>query len=189
MATNYLALHPVFTMYVETSKLYQKRDFGKRQDYIHQWSARQISMTLHWMITTILLTTLFTLFTTVLCCIRPDFPSLNDSKLRILSTKLHIVFWVLLCPEVVLFWAVRQWFEAGIVAKEFRGEWCKITKIRCPIDHIQQIAVGRDAMVYFFSWAVSSFATGMANQPRHFHSLISSVLSTKMLSTSLTWPR
>jgi len=74
------------------------------------------------MITTIPLSTLFSLFTTISCCIRPDFPSPNDSKLRILSTKLHIIFWVLLCPEMVLFWAVRQWFEAGIVAKEFRGE-------------------------------------------------------------------
>jgi len=77
----------------------------------------------------ILFSTLFTLFTTVSCCVRPDSPSPNDSKLQILSTKLKIVFWVFLCPEAVLYWAVGQWYEAGNVAKVFQCEWCKITGI------------------------------------------------------------
>jgi len=64
---------------------------------------------------------LFSLFTCVWCCSRPDFPSPYDSKLRILSTKLNIVFWVLVCPEAILFWAMRQWFEAGKVGREFQG--------------------------------------------------------------------
>ena len=70
----------------------------------------------------ILLGTFFTLFTTLWCCIRPDFPSHFDSKLRIFSTKLNIIFWALICPEAVLYWTMRQWFEAGKVAKEFQGE-------------------------------------------------------------------
>ena len=71
---------------------------------------------------TILTGTLFTLFTTLWCCIRPDFPSHLDSKLRIFSTKLNIIFWVSVCPEAVFYWAMRQWFEAGNVAKEFQRE-------------------------------------------------------------------
>lgn len=71
----------------------------------------------------ILLSTIFTLLTSLWCCIRPDSPSPHDSALRTLGAKLNIVFWVFICPEAVLFWAIRQWVEAGIVAKEFHGEY------------------------------------------------------------------
>jgi len=76
--------------------------------------------------TTILLSSLFTLFTTLWCCIRPDLPSYQDSKLRFILTKLNIIFWALLWPEAVLFWAVRQWLVAGRVAGELQRECFEI---------------------------------------------------------------
>jgi len=76
---------------------------------------------------TILVSIFFTLFTTFWCCVRPDFPSHLDSKLRILSIKLNIIFWASVCPEVVLYWAMRQWFEAGKVAEAFRSDNFEIT--------------------------------------------------------------
>ena len=65
---------------------------------------------------------LFTLLTCLWCCIRPDVPSPQDSRLRILFTKLNIIFWVLVSPEMVAFWSFRQWFEAGRIAEEFKSK-------------------------------------------------------------------
>jgi len=87
-------------------------------------------------VSTILLGIFFTLFSTLWCSIRPDFPSHHDSNLRILSTKLNILFCALLCPEAVLYWAMRQWFEAGRIAKEFRREGFKMPNVACLTDRL-----------------------------------------------------
>ena len=137
---------------------------------------------------TVLLCTFFTLFSTFWCCVRPDFPSPRDSKLRILSMKLNVIFWALVCPELVLYWATKQWFEAGKVAEWFRRDNFEITCIVLHTDYSWQIAVGRDAMACFSSWAVSSSVTRMANQLKYLHFLISDDSSTKESSTSHAWP-
>ena len=77
----------------------------------------------------------FTLFFTFWCCVRPDFPSPRDSKLRILSIKLNVIFWALVCPELVLYWATMQWFEAGKVAECFRRDNFEITCIVLHTDY------------------------------------------------------
>ena len=133
---------------------------------------------------TVLLGIFFTLFTTFWCCVRPDFPSHRDSKLRILSTKLNIVFWALICPEVVFYWAMRQWFEAGKVAKWFRRDNFEMTCIFLRTDYSWQIVVGHVDMACFSSWAVSSSVTRTANQLQYLHFLISDDSSTKESSTS-----
>ena len=46
----------------------------------------------------IVLSFIFALFS---CPVRPVIPSPYDSKLRIVFTKLNMVFWALVCPEVV----------------------------------------------------------------------------------------
>ena len=64
---------------------------------------------------------LFTFFACAWCCIRPNIPSPYDSKLRILSAKLNVLFWVLVCPELIAFWTFRQWFVAKRISDEFQG--------------------------------------------------------------------
>ena len=65
---------------------------------------------------------LFTILACAWCCIRPNIPSPYDSKLRILGTKLKILFWILVSPELVACWTFRQWFEAGKIAEDFKGK-------------------------------------------------------------------
>jgi len=73
------------------------------------------------MVSNIVVSCLFTLLTSIWCCIRPDIPSPSESTLRVLRTKLNIVFWTLLSPELILYWAFRQWYEAGKIAKEYKS--------------------------------------------------------------------
>ncbi|KAF9524472.1 hypothetical protein CPB83DRAFT_861203 [Crepidotus variabilis] len=72
-------------------------------------------------ISSIVLGCIFTLVPCIWCCVRPDFPSPKDSKLTVLKMRLHVAIWVVIAPELVAYWAFRQWWEAGKIAKEYEN--------------------------------------------------------------------
>jgi len=115
-------------------------------------------------LSSIVLTCLFTLLTCAWCCVRPDIPSPHDSKRRILITKLNIIFWVLVSPEMVAFWSFRQWFEAGRVAEEFKRK--EHLYLSPSLLSYFQIGAGQDDTPFFFSWA-ASFCVTMVSRYRH----------------------
>lgn len=79
----------------------------------------------------IVFTCLFTFLLCAWCCIRPNIPSPHDSKLRIWTTKLRILFYFFVSPELVACWSFRRWLEAGKIAEQFK---CKTrSPIRLPL--------------------------------------------------------
>ncbi|CAA7271178.1 unnamed protein product [Cyclocybe aegerita] len=71
-------------------------------------------------LSSIIYSCIFTVAGCLWISVRPNIPSPNHSRLRILRSKLNIMFWVLASPDFVVFWAFRQWLEASILAKKYR---------------------------------------------------------------------
>ena len=61
-----------------------------------------------------------TLVLSMAYCIRPNIPS-RDSNFSLLRAKLKIAFWLLICPESVLYWAFSQWNLARQIEKTHAG--------------------------------------------------------------------
>ncbi|KAG2353828.1 hypothetical protein BDR07DRAFT_1465403 [Suillus spraguei] len=61
--------------------------------------------------------------------IHPNIPSPKDSPLRILWRRLGIMIMALIAPELIVTWAMRQWFSARRVTKQFKeSEYFKISR-------------------------------------------------------------
>jgi len=61
-----------------------------------------------------------TLFACIYSSIHPNIPSPKDSPLRILWRRLGIMIMALIAPELIVTWAMRQWFSARQVTKNFK---------------------------------------------------------------------
>ena len=61
---------------------------------------------------------------TVLICawvsVHPNIPP--RSQKRALWRRVRMMFWTIIAPELILAWAVRQWFAARDVVEEYRGK-------------------------------------------------------------------
>ncbi|KAG2069344.1 hypothetical protein BDR04DRAFT_1232257 [Suillus decipiens] len=65
-----------------------------------------------------------TLFACIYSAIHPNIPSPKDSPLRILWRRLGIMTMALIAPELIVTWAMRQWFSARRVTKECKESGC-----------------------------------------------------------------
>lgn len=65
---------------------------------------------------------LATVFLCTWVAVHQNIPSPTDTQAAIFRRRLKIMFWALVAPEVVIFWAMRQWFGARKVVQMFKGE-------------------------------------------------------------------
>jgi hypothetical protein len=72
-----------------------------------------------------LLNIIWSCFVTIFACtwtsVHPNIPALDDSFLLVISRRLSCMVWVVLAPEVVILWAIRQWYYARKFGKFFAG--------------------------------------------------------------------
>lgn len=54
--------------------------------------------------------------------VHPNLPGDKETALHVVLRKLSIMVDALLAPELVLFWAMRQWLGSRIIAKRYQGE-------------------------------------------------------------------
>jgi len=60
--------------------------------------------------------------TTFICAwatVHPNIPPGGECGRKLLWRRLKLMFWTLVAPEVVLAWAVRQWFAAQAIADTY----------------------------------------------------------------------
>ena len=62
-----------------------------------------------------------TLFAVSWVAIHPNIPAKSDGVIRVFLRRLMIMVYMLLVPEAVILWAGRQWYAAGMIAKEHEG--------------------------------------------------------------------
>ncbi|KAG1746046.1 uncharacterized protein EDB91DRAFT_1049799, partial [Suillus paluster] len=72
----------------------------------------------------IISSSVLTLFACIYTAIYPNIPSPKDSPLRILWRRLGIVIAALIAPELIVTWAMCQWFSA-------RQNQTHLTNTRC----------------------------------------------------------
>ncbi|KAG2040506.1 hypothetical protein BDR03DRAFT_948960 [Suillus americanus] len=68
---------------------------------------------------TIIFSSVLTLFACIYSAIHPNIPSPKDSPLLILWRRLGIMIMALIAPELIVTWAMRQWFSAREVTRQF----------------------------------------------------------------------
>jgi len=51
--------------------------------------------------------------------VRPNIPAHDDSQLKNFLRRAGLMFWTLMVPEVVIVWAMREWYAARRFTKEF----------------------------------------------------------------------
>ena len=64
-------------------------------------------------------------FATIFACswvaIHPNIPAPSDSSLRIFVRRLMLMGCMLIVPELVIIWAIRQWFVAHEIAEKHKS--------------------------------------------------------------------
>jgi len=53
--------------------------------------------------------------------VHPNLPHPQDSKLKKTLRRVELMFWAIITPELIIFWAMRQWHGARKMEKEFLG--------------------------------------------------------------------
>ena len=69
----------------------------------------------------ILWTCLATIFACTWVSIHPNIPSSKDGRIRIAFQRLELMVWAILTPEMIIFWAMRQWRHARVLTKVYEG--------------------------------------------------------------------
>ena len=69
----------------------------------------------------ILWTCLATIFACTWVSIHPNIPSSKDGRIRIALQRLELMVWAILTPEMIIFWAMRQWRHARALTKLYEG--------------------------------------------------------------------
>ncbi|KAG1778927.1 hypothetical protein EV702DRAFT_1044335 [Suillus placidus] len=71
-------------------------------------------------ISTIVSSSVLTLFACIYSAIHPNIPSPKDSPNCVLRRRLGIMIMALIAPELVVTWAMRQWLSARHVTRQFK---------------------------------------------------------------------
>ena len=69
----------------------------------------------------ILWSCLATIFACSWVSIHPNIPASNESSRRIFLRRLELMFWAVIAPETIIFWALRQWIGARHLEKPYKG--------------------------------------------------------------------
>jgi len=48
-------------------------------------------------------------------------PHPDDSKITRIVRRMELMFWAIITPEFVIYWAMRQWYGARKMKREFSG--------------------------------------------------------------------
>jgi len=75
----------------------------------------------------ILWSCLATIFACTWLSIHPNMPSPKDGRIRIALQRLELMVWAIMTPEMIIFWAMRQWQHARDIAKLYEGTRYRIT--------------------------------------------------------------
>ncbi|TFK63098.1 hypothetical protein BDN72DRAFT_337928 [Pluteus cervinus] len=70
---------------------------------------------------TILLSCFFTAVACVYCAIHPNLPNPKASYRMLLWEKVTLLVLIICCPEVVMMWAIGQWFGARLAVQKING--------------------------------------------------------------------
>ncbi|KIK01983.1 hypothetical protein K443DRAFT_97786 [Laccaria amethystina LaAM-08-1] len=73
---------------------------------------------------------LWSCFATIFACtwlsVHPNMPGPDEKPWKIALQRLEIMFWSIICPEMVICWACRQWFAAWRLQDKYGGlGWTK----------------------------------------------------------------
>ncbi|KAF4616688.1 hypothetical protein D9613_008819 [Agrocybe pediades] len=63
---------------------------------------------------------LATLFACLWVSVHPNMTPPGHSDIRVFFTKVELMIWTLLFPEMIILWAFRQWLGARTLSKEFK---------------------------------------------------------------------
>ncbi|KDR70515.1 hypothetical protein GALMADRAFT_103228 [Galerina marginata CBS 339.88] len=75
----------------------------------------------------ILWSCLATIFACTWVSVHPNMPSPKDGKIRIALQRLELMVWGVMTPEMLIFWAMRQWRNARMLAARYREYGWTIT--------------------------------------------------------------
>ncbi|KAH6914636.1 hypothetical protein BKA70DRAFT_1557035 [Coprinopsis sp. MPI-PUGE-AT-0042] len=78
-------------------------------------------------ITSTVLSCLFTILLSLWVSVHPNAPSARDSPKKRLRRRVELVLWALLVPELMVCWAVRQWFGARRLKKRYQAHGWTMT--------------------------------------------------------------
>ncbi|PPQ82820.1 hypothetical protein CVT26_007992 [Gymnopilus dilepis] len=74
----------------------------------------------------ILWSCLATIFACSWVSVHPNMPGPDDSRTKIALGRLKLTFWAIVVPEMIIYWAIRQWLGARKLAREWREKkWTK----------------------------------------------------------------
>ena len=59
-----------------------------------------------------------TIFACTWVSVHPNIPGRDDSQWKIFSNRVQIMLWTIMAPELVILWALREWFAVREMAKE-----------------------------------------------------------------------
>jgi len=62
-----------------------------------------------------------TLFACTWASIHPNMLSVDDGALQMLFQRIELMIWSLLVPEMIIFWALRQWRGARDLSETYKG--------------------------------------------------------------------
>jgi len=64
-------------------------------------------------------------FTTIFICtwvsVHPNISAPGEVHLKALWTRIKLMLWTLIMPELIFTWAVKQWLAARMIAKLYKG--------------------------------------------------------------------
>ena len=68
---------------------------------------------------------LWSCFATIFACtwlsVHPNMPGPDEGAWKIALRRLELMFWSLICPEMIICWACRQWLAARNLRDEYGG--------------------------------------------------------------------
>lgn len=71
-----------------------------------------------------------TIFTCTWVSVHPNIPASDDTSLRIALRRLELMLWAIITPEMVIYWALRQWLGVRKLRGIYQGTMThRITKI------------------------------------------------------------
>jgi len=54
--------------------------------------------------------------------VHPNLPHPDDSEVKKILRRVELMFWAIITPELIIYWAARQWYGARWMEKYFRAQ-------------------------------------------------------------------
>ena len=63
-----------------------------------------------------------TIFACTWLSIHPNIPAPDEKRWKSALRRLELMYWSLICPEMIICWACRQWFAAQSLRAKYGGQ-------------------------------------------------------------------